>query len=74
LVIHIDATKMKKTILMAAAAAMTLAMTQDDKTKKEIVGLTPKQVEWFTLPTTRMGVSVRSCSAIPAMAARGWIE
>ena len=39
---------MKKTILMAAAAAMTLAMTQDDKTKKEIVGLTPKQVEWFT--------------------------
>jgi len=39
---------MKKTLLMAAAAAMTLAMTQDDKTKKEIVGLTPKQVEWFT--------------------------
>src|SRR5215831_1809642 len=42
------ATKVKKTLLMAAAAAMTLAMTQDDKTKKEIVGLTPKQVEWFT--------------------------
>ena len=39
---------MKKTILMAAAAAMTLAMTQDDKTKKEIVGLNPKQVQWFT--------------------------
>ena len=39
---------MKKTLLMAAAAAMTLAMTQNGKTNKEIVGLTPKQVKWFT--------------------------
>jgi quercetin dioxygenase-like cupin family protein len=39
---------MKKTLLIAAAAAMTLEMTRDDKTKKEIVGLTPKQVQWFT--------------------------
>lgn len=37
---------MKKTLLIAAAAAMTLAMTRDDK--QEIVGLTPKQVQWFT--------------------------
>lgn len=44
----IDATKMKKTLLIAAAAAMMLAMTRDDKTRKEIVGLTPKQVLWFT--------------------------
>ena len=44
---------MKKTILMAAAAAMTLAMTQDDKTKKEIVGLDPETsavVYAFLLP------------------------
>jgi len=27
---------------------MTLAMTRDDKTKKEIVGLTPEQLKWFT--------------------------
>ena len=37
---------MKKALLIAAAAAMTLAMTRDDK--QEIVGLTPEQVEWFT--------------------------
>ena len=45
---YIDATKMKKMLSMAAAAAMTLAMTRDDTAKKEIVGLTPKQVQWFT--------------------------
>ena len=39
---------MKKTLLTAAATAMMLAMTRDDKTRKEIVGLTPKQVQWFT--------------------------
>jgi quercetin dioxygenase-like cupin family protein len=44
---------MKKVLLVAAAmvillAAMTLAMTRADKTKKEIVGLVPEQVRWFT--------------------------
>ena len=39
---------MKKTLLIVAAAAMTLAMTRDDTVKKEIVGLTPQQVQWFT--------------------------
>jgi len=34
-VIYIDATKMKNTLLIAAAA-MTLAMTRDDKTNKEM--------------------------------------
>ena len=37
---------MKTTVLIAAAAAMTLAMTGDDK--REIVGLIPEQVKWFT--------------------------
>lgn len=39
---------MKKTLLIVAAAAMTLAMIRDGKARKEIVGLTPKQVQWFT--------------------------
>ena len=39
---------MKKTLVIAAAAVMTLAMTRDDKSKKEIVGLMPEQVQWFT--------------------------
>ena len=39
---------MKKTLLIVAAAAVTLAMTRDDKARKEIVGLTPGQVQWFT--------------------------
>lgn len=44
---------MKKAPLVAAAvvtvlAAMTLAVTRADNTKKEIVGLTPEQVRWFT--------------------------
>jgi len=39
---------MKKTLLVVAAATMTLAMIRDDKAKKEIVGLTPEQVQWFT--------------------------
>src|SRR6185437_12787166 len=29
-------------------ATLTLSMTRADKTKKEIVGLTPEQVRWFT--------------------------
>jgi len=57
---------MKKTLVIAIAAVMTLATTRDDKTRKEIVGLNPKQVQWF-----RMGGSGRGCSAIPAAAARG---
>ena len=39
---------MKKTLLITAAAVMTLAMTRDDKTRKEIVGSTPEQLQWFT--------------------------
>ena len=44
---------MKKTVLVGAAALMILAamawaMTRDDGTRKEIVGLTPEQVRWFT--------------------------
>ena len=63
---------MKNTLLIAAAAAMTLAMTRDDKTKKEIVGLNPKQVQWvyaFLLPG--WAAAGRGCSAIPAAAALG---
>ena len=37
---------MKKTLLIVAAAALTLAMSRDDK--NEIVGWTPEQVKWFT--------------------------
>jgi quercetin dioxygenase-like cupin family protein len=49
---RIRAASAEKTLLMAAAAlmifaAMTLATPADDKTKKEIVGLTPEQVHWF---------------------------
>jgi quercetin dioxygenase-like cupin family protein len=44
---------MKQTLVVAAAAmvilvAMTLAITRDDMARKEIVGLTPEQVQWFT--------------------------
>ena len=39
---------MKKTIVIATAAMMTLAMTRDDKGKKEVVGLMPEQLQWFT--------------------------
>jgi quercetin dioxygenase-like cupin family protein len=44
---------MKKMLLAAAAiamvlAAITFAMTWADKAKKEVVGLTPDQVRWFT--------------------------
>ena len=44
---------MKKALLVAAAAvmilaAMTLAVIGSDKTRKEIVGLTVEQVQWFT--------------------------
>ena len=44
---------MRKMLLVVTAGAMilatmTLAMTRADKTKREIVGLTPEQVRWFT--------------------------
>ena len=44
---------MKKLLLAAAAAvivlaAITLATTRAEQNKKEIVGLTPEQVRWFT--------------------------
>src|SRR6185503_4356659 len=46
---------MKKMLLAAAAvlialAAITSAMTWASKAQKEIVGLTPEQVRWFTPP------------------------
>ncbi|HWN99976.1 MAG TPA: cupin domain-containing protein [Blastocatellia bacterium] len=46
---------MKKTLLAVVAivialAAITLAMTWAGKTQKEVVGLTPEQVRWFTPP------------------------
>lgn len=51
---------MRKMLVVVAAglmllAAMTLAMTRTDKTKKEIVGLTPEQVRWFTPPYYKDG-------------------
>lgn len=39
---------MKKALVIATAAVMTLAMTRDDKSKKEVVGLIPEQLQWFT--------------------------
>ncbi|HKB66846.1 MAG TPA: cupin domain-containing protein [Pyrinomonadaceae bacterium] len=44
---------MRKMLVVVAAgvmilATMTLSMTRADKTKREIVGLTPEQVRWFT--------------------------
>ena len=44
---------MKKILLaviaiVVALLAITLAMTCDGKTQKEVVGLTPEQVRWFT--------------------------
>lgn len=46
---------MKKMFLAAAAiaivlTAITLAMTWDGKPQKEVVGLSPEQVRWFTPP------------------------
>ena len=46
---------MKKTLLaviaiVIALSAITLAMTWAGKTQKEVVGLTPEQVRWFTPP------------------------
>jgi len=46
---------MEKTLLavialVIALSAMTLAMTLAGKTQKEVVGLTPEQVRWFTPP------------------------
>jgi quercetin dioxygenase-like cupin family protein len=39
---------MKKTLLVIAAAAMTLAMTRDETIKRTILGLTQEQMQWFT--------------------------
>jgi quercetin dioxygenase-like cupin family protein len=44
---------MRNAFLVAAAsvmilAAMTWAMTRDDKARKAVVGITPEQVRWFT--------------------------
>src|SRR6476661_2616499 len=50
-----------KMVLLAAAgvvivlAAITLAMTGADKTKKEVIAVTPEQVRWFTPPYYRDG-------------------
>ena len=46
---------MKKILLaviaiVIALSAITLAMTWVSKTQKEVVGLTPEQVRWFTPP------------------------
>ncbi|MGH9968900.1 MAG: cupin domain-containing protein [Pyrinomonadaceae bacterium] len=51
---------MRKMLLVAAAivmvlAAVTSAMTWADRIKKEIVGLTPEQVRWFTPPYYKDG-------------------
>ena len=50
---RIRAASAKKTFLMAAAAlmifaAMTLAVTRDDKVRRTILGFAPEQVQWFT--------------------------
>src|SRR6476661_9352465 len=50
-----------KMVLLAAAgvvivlAAITLAMTGADKTKKEVIAVTPEQVRWFTPPYYKDG-------------------
>jgi quercetin dioxygenase-like cupin family protein len=36
--------------MVLALSAITLAMTWAGKTQKEVVGLTPEQVRWFTPP------------------------
>jgi len=36
--------------MVLALSAITLAMTWPGKTQKEVVGLTPEQVRWFTPP------------------------
>ena len=63
---------MRKVLLIAAAVVMVLAavtsvLTWANRTKKEIVGLTPEQVRWFLPP----GILTLS---IQAKAARGSIE
>src|SRR5262245_51963679 len=50
---RIRAALARKTLLPAAVAlvilaTVALAISLDDKTSKEIVGLTPEQVQWFT--------------------------
>lgn len=45
---NIAVTGNKKTLVIAAAAVMTLAMTRDDNITKKIIALTPEQVQWFT--------------------------
>jgi len=52
---------MRKRILIAAAAALMLpaavtsSMTWSGQDKKEVVGLTPEQVRWFTPPYYKDG-------------------
>ena len=51
---------MKKILLVAAAVVMLLgavrtSVTWADRTKKEIVGMTPEQVRWFTPPYYKDG-------------------
>jgi uncharacterized RmlC-like cupin family protein len=51
---------MKRVLLAAAAApiilvAVTSAMTSAGQNKKEVVGLTPEQVRWFTPPYYKDG-------------------
>jgi quercetin dioxygenase-like cupin family protein len=51
---------MKKILLaviaiVIALSAITLAMTWAGKTQKEVVGLTPEQVRWFTPPYYKDG-------------------
>ena len=50
---------MRNALLVVAAVVMilsiTLARTWADKTRKEIVGLTPQQVRWFTPPYYKDG-------------------
>jgi len=72
--------KEMKRILSAAAAVVTIVTalawrtSLAERSKKEIVGLTPDEVRWFTPLTTTTEDSERSCSATPAKAAPGSIE
>ena len=42
-------------ILMIAFAGLTLAMTQTERNRKAVAGLTPEQVRWFTPPYYKDG-------------------
>lgn len=68
---------MRKILVVVAATAMvlstTLATTFADKTKKEIAGLTPEQVPWFTPPYYKDG---RQRAQLVGDSSRGgaWID